>query len=369
METEQLNAHFETLHKALGEENLDAAWDELRAILEYDAGHAAAWFYVGELAVARQLAPLAVRAYGFVIAINGEDVSARRMRAYALYWCDRYDEALEDLETLVRKRLLAPDNETVLRLRCDCYYGLNRYAWALDDASEAVTHFPGNDDARKWRDEIMRRCLKSSEDADGFRAHLEALEARERAAQNDEPTDDLPPLDPKMADWDEVALRCLLVRSLENAAREDEASAAISELTERFDTSAIACKICGEIYLRRRDFDRARYWTERAIAIEPGNGPALFQMGQLEAESARRQTPTSTRALKLKLQAARQEDEDALDWIQAEWDAHFGALGEINFRAVLQAREEAESSDDPRPSATDWDGIIEDFKSGEDYNA
>ena len=369
MEPIDLNAHFETVQMALSEDDLDGAFAALRAILEYDAGHASAWFYVGELAVARQMAPLAVRAYSHVLAINGEDLSARRMRAYAFYWCDRYDEVLEDLEILVRKRLLAPDSETVLRLRCDCYYGLNRYAWALDDASAAVAHFPGNEDARKWRDEIMRRCLKSSEDADGFLAHLEALEAHARAQENDEPTDDLPPLDPKMADWDEVALRCLLVRSLENAAREEETLPAMSELTERFDTSAIACKICGEIYLRRRDFDRARYWTERAIAIEPGNGAALFQMGQLEAEWTRRQFSPPTRALKLKLYAARQEDEDALDWIQGEWDAHFGALGEINFRAVLNAREDAENAADPRPSATDWDGVIEDFKSGEDYNA
>ena len=368
METPDLKALFETAQTALAEEKHDDAFDALREILEYDAGHASAWYYLGELAYARELPALAVRTYDICLAINAEDVMARRSRAYALFAARRADEALEDLEFLVRQRLMAPDSETILRLRCDCYYRIGRYAWALDDASEAVTHLPGDDAARKWRDEIMRRCLRSSEDADAYAAQLDALQAHERARENDEPTDDLPPLDPKLAEWDEVQLRCLLVRALENAAREDETMSAMDEMTTKFDTSSLACLICGEIYLRRRDLERARYWTERSIAIEPGNGTALFQMGEIESAVARLESSdiTARRALKFKIQAARREDENALDWLQSEWDAHFGALGAVNFRAVLG---EPEDEDNTRPSDTNWDEIIEDFKGGDEYNA
>ena len=368
METPDLNALFETARNALSERHLDDVFEPLRTILEYDAGHAAVWFYVGELAYARELPDVAVRAYDYCLALDSEDSSARRSRAYALFAAQRTEEALEDLEYLVRQRLIAPDSETVLRLRCDCYYRLGRYAWAIDDASAAVTHFPHEESARKWRDEIMRRCLRASEDADAYVAQIEALESHARATENDEPTDDLPPLDPKLSDWDEVSLRCLLARALENAAREDETLQVLEQLTGKFDANSLACMICGEIYLRRRDLERARYWTERAIALDPGNGGALFQLGEIESVLARLQTSQigATRALKFKIQAARREDKGALDWIQSEWDAHFGTLGEVDFRAVLG---ETEDADDVRPSATDWDGVIEDFKNGDEYNA
>ncbi len=369
METPDLSALFEAAQTALREENLDDVFEPLREVLEYDAGHASAWFYLGELAYARERFALAARAYDICLAVNSEDILARRSRAFALFADYRCDEALEDLEFLVRQRLLAPDDETILRLRGDCYYRLRRYAWAIDDASEAVTHLPGNDGARKWRDEIMRRCLRASEDADAYAAQLDAVQAHERARENDEPTDDLPPLDPKLAQWDEMQLRCLLVRALEDAAREDETVQAMSAMTEKFETNSLACQICGEIHLRRRDLDRARYWTERAIAISPTNGGALFQMGEIESAVARLESSaiTATRALRFKLQAARREDEEALDWLQSEWDAHFGELGALNFRTVLG--ETDEDADNARPSDTDWDGMIEDYRSGDEYNA
>ena len=369
METPDLKALFEQAQTALREENLDDVFEPLREVLEYDAGHASAWFYLGELAYAREQSALAVRVYDFCLALDSEDLLARRSRAFALFAARRPDEALEDLEYLVRQRLLAPDDEAILRLRSDCYYRLRRYAWAIDDASEAVTHLPGNDGARKWRDEIMRRCLRSSEDADAYAAQLDALQAHARATENDESTDDLPPLDPKLSEWDELQLRCLLVRALEDAAREDETIRAMDEMIASFDTSSLCCMICGEIHLRRRDLERARYWTERAIAIEPGNGGALFQMGEIESIVARLQSSEimAMRALKFKIQAARREDEGALDWLQSEWDAHLSALGAVNFRAVLGEAEENENN--ARPSDTNWDEIIEDFKGGDDYNA
>ena len=367
MESTDINALFAQVQSASNEGKIEGAFEPLRAILQFDAGHPSAWFYVGELAVARGVAALAVRAYSCALAMNPEDATSRRMRAYALYWSERYDEALEDLEFLVRRRLLAPDSETVLRLRCDCYYGIERYAWALDDASEAVTHFPHEEGARKWRDEIMRRCLSSSEDADAYAAQIEALAAHARAGENGESTDDLPPLNPNLAGREEVELRGLMVLSLENAAREDETIGALEALTDRFENDAWACRVSGDIYWRRRNFDRARYWTERALAINPAYGAALFQMGQIEAELARRETSPATamRATRLKLQAARQYNESALDWMQGEWDAHFGALGAVDFRAALPPDEDSVA----RPSAPDWDDIIEDFKGGDEYNA
>lgn len=366
MDQNSAETALEATRAALDSENYILAFETLRPVLEYDAGRLSAWFMVGELCVNARELSAAERAFSLALALEPDDVASRRLRAYTRYWSENYDAALDDLNYLVSGRLLPADSETILRLRSDCYYGMGRFSWALDDISEAVIRFPHEESGRKWRDEMMRRLLRASEDADAIETHLEARAARHSALENNQSTDDFPPLDPKMASWNEADLRCLWLRSLENAGREDDARAVLRLVTDHHGDNSYCCQVVGEIYWRHRDIVRARYWNERAIALAPGNAAALWQMGILELEIARREAKVQRveSALRFQLQAARGEDESALNWIQAEWKRDFAFLGEVDFLAILQKDAAPETQDsfiDPRPSAqtTDWDQILE----------